>query len=58
MARQAQVTDQPVNVRLPRDLHQAVLDRAAAEDRTLAQTVRVALRYYLQQTKPITEAPG
>ncbi len=40
-------------VRLPRDLHQAVRDRSGEEDRTMAQTIRVALRYYLQETKPL-----
>jgi predicted HicB family RNase H-like nuclease len=34
-------------VRLPVELHQAVKDRAAADDRTMAQLIRVALRYYL-----------
>ena len=53
MARQAEVHDQPVNIRLPRELHEAVLDRSKAEDRTMAQTIRVALRYYLQETHPI-----
>jgi hypothetical protein len=53
MAVIAKVTDQPVNVRLPRELHEAVLTRAAEDDRTMAQTIRVALRYYLQNTTPI-----
>ncbi len=53
MATRAKVGDQPVNVRLPRDLHEAVLTRAGEEDRTMAQTIRVALRYYLQETKPL-----
>lgn len=53
MATRAKVGEQPVNVRLPRDLHEAVLDRAEKEDRTMAQTIRVALRYYLQETQPI-----
>ena len=56
MAAPAKLSDQPVNVRLPRELHEAVLDRASAEDRTMAQTIRVALRYYLQNTKPIAQA--
>jgi hypothetical protein len=56
MAPQAKVGDQPVNVRLPRDLHEAVLSRAEVEDRTMAQTIRIALRYYLEQTKPIVGA--
>lgn len=53
MAARAKVGDQPINVRLPRELHEAVLARAEAEDRTLAQTVRVAIRYYLRETKPL-----
>lgn len=53
MGRKASLTDQPVNVRLPRELHQQVLDRAAAEDRTMAQLIRVALRFYLQNTRPL-----
>lgn len=56
MAPQAKVGDQPVNVRLPRDLHEAVLTRAQVEDRTMAQTIRVALRYYLQETTPLAGA--
>ena len=56
MTRKAQVTVQPVNVRLPRDLHQAILDRAEQEDRTMAQTIRVALRYYLANTRPLVES--
>lgn len=51
MARKAVLHDQPVNVRLPRDLHQEVLDRADAEDRSMAQLIRVALRYYLATAK-------
>lgn len=53
MAPVAKVGDQPVNVRLPRELHEAVLSRAQREDRTMAQTIRVALRYYLEETKPL-----
>lgn len=56
MAPRAKVGDQPVNVRLPRELHEAVLNRAQVEDRTMAQTIRVALRHYLNTTKPIVEA--
>jgi hypothetical protein len=37
-------------VRLPTELHQAVKARAVEEDRTMAQTIRVALRYYLSTT--------
>jgi predicted HicB family RNase H-like nuclease len=56
MAPKAKVGDQPVNVRLPRELHEAVLSRAEQEDRTMAQTIRVALRYYLSNTTPIVGA--
>jgi hypothetical protein len=56
MASRAKTTDQPVNVRLPRELHEAVLDRASADDRTMAQTIRVAIRYYLQNTTPVAQA--
>jgi predicted HicB family RNase H-like nuclease len=52
MAPKAKVSDQPVNVRLPKELHEAVLSRATEDDRTMAQIIRVALRYYLQETKP------
>jgi predicted HicB family RNase H-like nuclease len=41
-----------LNIRLDRPLHEAILARATAEDRTLAQTIRVAIRYYLQSTSP------
>lgn len=34
-------------LRLPTDLHEALRQRAKAEDRRLAQTVRAALRAYL-----------
>jgi hypothetical protein len=56
MATRAKVGDQPVNVRLPKDLHEAVLNRAAEDDRTMAQTIRVALRYYLKETTPVASA--
>lgn len=35
--------------------HQALVDRAAAEDRTMAATIRVAIRYYLANTTPATK---
>lgn len=50
---QDKAPDQPMYVRLPAELHDAVKRRAQAEDRTMAQTIRVALRYYLNQTAPI-----
>jgi predicted HicB family RNase H-like nuclease len=40
---------QPTYVRLPRDLHAAVVARAKAEDRSMAATIRVALRRYLEE---------
>jgi predicted transcriptional regulator len=36
-------------VRLPSDLREQVRERATAEERTQAQVVRRALRYYLTQ---------
>lgn len=39
---------QPLMVRLPQDLHLAVKDRARAEDRSMAQLVRRAIRQYLK----------
>lgn len=39
-------------VRLPRDLHDEVKSRAKQDERTMAQTIRLALRYYLANTKP------
>lgn len=45
--------EQPMYVRLPRELHEAVKERSAADERTMAQTIRHALRFYLQQTEPI-----
>lgn len=50
--------DRPMYVRLPADLHDAVKGRATEEDRTMAQTIRVALRYYLASTSPIAGATG
>lgn len=43
---------QPTIIRLPRDLHAAVKERAAEDERTMSQTVRIAIRYYLQNTDP------
>ena len=45
--------EQPTYVRLPTELHEAVKARSQEEDRTMAQTIRVALRYYLSNTQPI-----
>ncbi len=49
----AKTDEQPMYVRLPSELHRAVKERAGAEDRTMAQTIRVALRYYLTNTGPL-----
>ena len=35
-------------IRLPEELHAAVKQRAAIEERSMAQTVRRALRHYLE----------
>lgn len=47
---------QAFNVRLPEDLHRAVIERAEAEDRSLSALIRVALRHYLASTKPVAAA--
>lgn len=49
-------TERPMYVRLPAELHEAVKARATEEDRTMAQTIRVALRYYLSNTRPLAGA--
>ena len=38
----------PVVIRMPTDLHQAVKQTAAAEERSMAQAIRYALRMYVQ----------
>ncbi len=38
---------QPTVVRLPADLHAAVKQRAQQDDRTMAQTIRRAVKQYL-----------
>jgi hypothetical protein len=40
---------QPLVVRMPLDLHQAVKERAQEDDLTMAQLVRHAVRDYLDQ---------
>ncbi len=40
----------PTLVRLPPDLHEAIKAKAAAEDRTMAQAIRHALRVYTKTT--------
>lgn len=49
---------QPTYVRLPEELHRAVKERSIAEERTMAQTIRLALRYYLNNTTPLASARG
>ena len=44
--------DQVVNVLLPRDLHAAIKERAEVEDRSMAATIREALRCYLASPLP------
>lgn len=44
---------QPTYVRLPVELHAEVKRRAEADERTMAQTIRLALRYYLSNTEPV-----
>jgi hypothetical protein len=45
--------EQAMYVRLPKELHEAVKTRSHEDDRTMAQTIRVALRYYLSNTEPV-----
>ena len=51
-------TEQPMYVRLPTELHEAVKTRSQADERTMAQTIRLALRYYLQNTHPVAQWPS
>jgi plasmid stability protein len=44
----APVNDVALVVRLPHDLRDALKERAAADDRSLASLVRVAARTYLE----------
>jgi len=44
---------QATYVQLPSELHDQVKQRSAQDDRTMAQTIRVALRYYLTEVKPV-----
>ncbi|MGO9583565.1 MAG: ribbon-helix-helix protein, CopG family [Acidimicrobiales bacterium] len=41
---------QPVVVRMPADLHKALKAKAEREERSMAQTIRYALRQYVQAT--------
>ncbi len=40
----------PTLIRLPPDLHDAIKAKAAAEERTMAQAIRHALRVYTKTT--------
>lgn len=40
---------QQVLVRMPADLHQALKAKAAADERSMAQAIRFAIRLYLEQ---------
>jgi predicted HicB family RNase H-like nuclease len=42
----------PTLVRLPPDLHDAIKAKAAAEERSMAQAIRHALRLYTQAATP------
>lgn len=39
--------EQAVVVRMPTDLHQAIKERAAADERTMSQAIRYAVKQYL-----------
>ena len=52
--RQKDPSEQPMYVRLPAELHEAVKLRSQQDERTMAQTIRLALRFYLQETTPLT----
>lgn len=50
----AEVSDrrlQPMYVRLPIEMHDAVKQQSMREDRTMAQMIRRAIRLYLEQVK-------
>ena len=47
MAMGVQTAKQPLVVRLPRDMHEDVKRQADAEERSMAQVVRRAIRDYL-----------
>lgn len=42
---------QATYVRLPVELHEAIKRRSVEEERTMAQTIRYALRAYLETTE-------
>lgn len=50
---QGPATDlRPVVIRMPSELHDAVKAKAAAEERSMAQAIRYALRTYVQDGQP------
>jgi predicted HicB family RNase H-like nuclease len=51
MARNSESDQQQLIVRMPVELHSAVRDRADADDLTMAQLVRRALRDYLSEER-------
>ncbi len=46
-----------VVVRMPVDLHEAIKDRAAADDRSMSQAIRHAVRHYLDGCPAAHAAP-
>jgi predicted DNA-binding protein len=44
---------QATYVRLPPDLHRRIKQRAELDDRTMAQEIRVALKFFLDETAPV-----
>lgn len=57
MPPQARATGQPVNVVMPRDLHDALADRAASTGESQSTIIRAALRYYLVSVPPVPALP-
>jgi hypothetical protein len=43
-----------VNVRFPRDLHRALIDRANVDEYSVSALIRIACRHFLANTQPIT----
>ena len=51
MAREQPQEHQQLIVRMPAELHAAIRDQADADDMTMAQLVRRALREYLERAR-------
>lgn len=49
-------TERTMTLRLPDELHAQLRERAKAEDRSIAQVIRVATRHYLQVHDPTVAA--